>query len=76
MDYLTVTDRNQIRMQCIDEMICDENPVWVIDALVKALNIKQLGFVKLKPEYDEDDSTFGRDKGGRPSYRPEDLINI
>ena len=72
MNYLTGTDRNQISMVCMDELIGDENPVRVIDALVKALNIKQLGFVKPKPEYDESDSVCGRDMGGRPCYRSED----
>ena len=34
----------------MDELIGDENPVRVIDALVKALDIRQLGFAKPKPE--------------------------
>ena len=38
-------------MTCMDEMIGEENPVRVIDALVRALNIEQLGFNKPKPEY-------------------------
>ena len=82
MNYLTGTDRNQISMVCMDELIGDENPVRVIDALVKAFpkdpaeNIGQPGIVKPKPEYDENDTTFGRDKGGRPSYRPEDLLKL
>ena len=37
LDYLTGTDRNQIRMQCMDELIGDENPVRVNDALVCAM---------------------------------------
>ena len=76
MNYLTGTDRNQISMLCMDELIGDENPVRVIDALVSALNIEQLGFVKPKMEYVENDPAFGRDKGGRPSYRPEDLLKL
>ena len=50
-------------MQCMDELIGDENPVRVIDALVRALNIEQLGFVKPKMEYVENNPAFGRDKG-------------
>ena len=60
----------------MDELIGDENPVRVIDALVSALNIEQLGFVKPKMEYVENDAAFGRDKGGRPSYRPADLLKL
>ena len=51
-------------------------PYGVIDALVKALNIGQPGFVKPKPEYDENDAAFGRDMGGRPCYHPEDLLKL
>ena len=48
----------------------------MIDALVKALNIEQLGFVKPKPEYVEVDSTNRRDMGGRPCSRLEDLLKL
>ena len=60
----------------MDEMIAGDNPVRVIDALVKALNIGQPGFVKPKPEYDENDAACGRDMGGRPCYHPEDLLKL
>ena len=60
----------------MNELIGEENPVRVIDALVKALNIEQLGFVKPKPEYVEEDSANRRDMGGRPCYRPEDLLKL
>ena len=51
-------------------------PYGVIDALVKALHIGQLGFVKPKPEYDENDAAFGCDMGGRPCYHPADLLKL
>ena len=63
-------------MVCMDELIGDENPVRVIDALVIALNIKQHGFVKPKPEYDENDSACWRDMGGCPCYRSEDQVSV
>ena len=37
-------------MNCMDEWIGAENPVRLIDALVEALNIDQLGFAKAKLE--------------------------
>ena len=47
----------------MNELIGEENPIRVIDALVKALNIEQPGFVKPKPEYDQSDAACGRDMG-------------
>ena len=37
-------------MNCMDEWIGTGNPVRVIDALVEALNIDELGFAKAKLE--------------------------
>ena len=51
----------------MDEWIGAENPVRLIDALVEALNIDQLGFAKAKP---------AQDLGGRPSYPPKDLLKL
>ena len=35
-------------MNCMNELIGAENPVRVIDALVDAMNIDELGFAKAK----------------------------
>ena len=43
----------------MDEMIEEENLVRVINALVKVLNLKQLGFLKPKSEWNEDDAVSG-----------------
>ena len=51
-------------------------PYGLIEALVTALNIGQPGFVKPKPEYDENDAACGRDMGERPCDLPEDLLKL
>ena len=50
MNFIKGINRNKITMNCMDELIGTENPVRVIDALVEALNIDELGFAKGKLE--------------------------
>ncbi|MEO8148274.1 MAG: hypothetical protein ABI723_11580 [Bacteroidia bacterium] len=65
MNYITGTNRNQILMQCMEDYIAGDNPVRVIDALVDALDLKELKFIKPKPEYKEGESASILDKGGQ-----------
>ena len=51
----------------MDEWIGAENLVRVIDALVDALRIDELGFAKAKPP---------QNLGGRPSYLPKNLLKL
>lgn len=52
---------------CYDEMIAEDNPVRVLDAFVKSLDLKELNF-----------KNADRDKtvAGRPSYNPKDMLKL
>ncbi|NLL67706.1 MAG: transposase [Clostridiaceae bacterium] len=67
MPYITGIDRNQAQMfpELLDEYVNEDNPVRVIDAFVKSLDMVKLGFtnsVNIGP--------------GAPSYDPKDLMKL
>ena len=49
MQHITGTDRRQITFSSLDEQICKDNPVRIIDAFVDKLDLKLLGFVQREP---------------------------
>ena len=51
--------------QTIDEYVCEENPVRVIDAFVGALDLAALGFEGVQPK-----------ETGRPAYHPATMLKI
>lgn len=65
MPVQTGTDRHQIQLFALEQAIGAENPVRVIDALVNALDLKQLGF-ELK----------GKSVTGRPAFAASCLLKL
>ena len=59
--FIDEADRSQgtLLPETIDEYVCEENPVRVIDAFVGALDLASLGFEGVEPE-----------ATGRPAYHP------
>lgn len=57
-------DRNQLIMTSIDDMIDENSNVRVIDAYVKSLDVKKLGY------------QVYTNKVGRPAYDPRELIGL
>src|SRR5689334_25199085 len=58
-------DQSTLFPECLENWINKDNPVRVIDALVDALNLAELGFEGVEPE-----------ATGRPSYHPAVLLKL
>lgn len=52
---------------CYDEMITEDNPVRVLNAFVDSLDMKELNFKNTDRQ---------KEKAGRPSYNPKDLLKL
>ena len=65
--FIDEADRSQgtLLPETIDEYVCEENPVRVIDAFVCALDLASLGFEGVEPE-----------ATGRPAYHPATMLKI
>ena len=65
--FIDEADRFQgtLLPETIDEYVCEENPVRVIDAFVGALDLASLGFAGVEPE-----------ATGRPAYHPATMLKI
>jgi len=65
--FIDEADRSQgtLLPATIDEYVCEENPVRVIDAFVGALDLAALGFEDVEPE-----------ATGRPAYHPATMLKI
>jgi transposase len=65
--FIQGADRNQgyLLPERIDEYVCEENPVRVIEAFVEELDLARLGFARLEPN-----------ATGRPAYHPATLLKI
>src|SRR5262245_36446030 len=65
--FIEGADRGQSTLlpECLDDWICDDNPVRAVDAFVDALNLNELGFGGVVPE-----------ATGRPSYHPSALLKL
>jgi transposase len=65
--FVAGADRSQTTLfpDRLDDWICEDNPVRVVDAFVDALELGELGFEGIKPE-----------ATGRPSYHPSVLLKI
>ena len=52
MDHVTGSNREQIKMISLDQMVDPKSPVRIIDAFVNALDLKKYDFLffNLKPE--------------------------
>ncbi len=60
-------DRSQSTLfpERLDDYICEDNPVRVIDAFVEELDLGTLGFDGIEPE-----------ATGRPAYHPATLLKV
>ena len=60
-------DRGQRTLfpECLDEWVCEENPVRVIDVFVDELDLAELGFERVDPK-----------ATGRPAYHPSVLLKL
>ncbi len=65
MDHIEGSDRLQIRMLCLDQMVEEKAFVRIIDAFVDALDLQQFDF-----------SYFKLNKEGRPPYHPAILMKL
>ena len=51
--------------ECLEDWICEDNPVRAIDVFVDHLDLAELGFGGVDPE-----------ASGRPSYHPSVLLKL
>ena len=63
--YKTGTDRNQIGMYSLEDMVGDKAMVRVIDKFIEITNLKELGINKITPA-----------PTGRPPYQPSILCKL
>lgn len=65
MDHIRGSNRNQIRMISLEQMVEPESMVRIIDAFVDMLNLEQFDF-----------NYFALNKQGRPPYHPATLMKL
>src|SRR5947209_9530865 len=65
--FVEGTDRGQSTFfaECLEDWICEDNPVRVIDVFVDKLDLTELRFVGVDPE-----------ATGRPSYHPSVMLKL
>ncbi len=65
MDYIKANNRHQIRMNCLEEQMEDDNQVRFMDAFVEKLDLASLGYIvpKLNTE-------------GRPPFAPQLFLKL
>ena len=51
--------------ECLDDFVCEDNPVRVVEAFIDALNLEKLGFAGVVPQ-----------ETGRPAYHPSVMLKI
>lgn len=49
----------------LDDYVCEDNPVWVVEAFIGELDLLTLGFIGVTPA-----------QTGRPAYRPSTMLKI
>lgn len=65
MEYVGSTDRAQMNLMCLDDLMGQDNICRVIDAFCETLDMKTLGFVHAETA-----------ETGRPSYDPKALLKL
>jgi transposase len=65
--FVEGTDRAQATLfpECLEDWICEDNPVRAIDVFVDELDLAELGFAGVDPE-----------ATGRPAYHPSVLLKL
>lgn len=65
MNYILGKDRNQVRIECIDDFVDADSEVRVIDKIVDYMDIELLGF-----------KIGSNDAVGRPMFDPKDMLKL
>jgi transposase len=65
MNYICGDDREQIRIELIEDYVEKDSEVRVIDKIVDAMDIKSMGF-----------NIENNDASGRPKFNPRDLLKL
>jgi transposase len=65
--FVEGTDREQATLfpECLEDWICEDNPVRAVDVFVDGLDLAEHGFSGIEPE-----------ATGRPSYHPSVLLKL
>jgi transposase len=65
--FVEGTDRGQSTLfpECVEDWICEDNPVRAVEVFVEGLELAELGFNGVEPELT-----------GRPSYHPSVLLKL
>ncbi len=65
MNHIHGTDRRQIKMISLEQMVEEKSMVRIIDAFVDMLNMEEFGF-----------NYFALNKEGRPPFHPSTMMYI
>ncbi|AKN33768.1 transposase [Clostridium carboxidivorans P7] len=65
MNYICGDDREQIRVESIEDYVEKDNEIRVIDKIVDYMNLKSMGFI-----------TGNNEAVGRPKFDPKDLLKL
>ena len=65
MNHIHGTDRRQIKMISLEQMVEKESMVRIIDAFVDMLNLEEFNFTYYKLNYE-----------GRPPFHPESMMKM
>lgn len=65
MNYICGDDRQQIKIECIEDYVEKDSEIRVIDKLVDAMDIETMGF-----------SNANNESAGRPSFNPRDMLKL
>ena len=65
--FVDGVDRGQATLfpECLEDWICEDNPVRAVDVFVDGLDLAELGFTGVDPE-----------ATGRPAYHPSVLLKL
>jgi transposase len=65
--FVQEADRQQTTLlpECLDDWVCESNPVRVVDVFVDALELRDLGFDSVDPA-----------ATGRPAYHPSPMLKL
>ncbi len=65
MEHITGSDRKQLKMICLDQMVGRESMVSIIDAFVDILDLEQFGFLY-----------YRLNREGRPPFHPATMMKL
>lgn len=65
MEYISTTNRSQLEINCLEDLIEKENPVRFIEAFVEKLDLQQLHFIVKEIQSE-----------GRPGFNPKAFLKL